>query len=122
MACDNLYVVVVERTFFDPTDPARQVSDATVPATCTTLKAAEEEAKMALIREGYETQSFLIYDVNDGCDEWKHGDDTIVYAETKWGEVLKVAIDTIPNTHRLRAGRSGRVEQLPYHILQTVIE
>jgi hypothetical protein len=122
MACDNLYVVVVERTFSDPRDPSGQLSNATVPATCTNLRAAKKEAKMNLAREGYEAESFPVYDVNNGCDERKHGDDVIVYAERQGGEVFKVAIDTITNTHGLRAGRSGRVEQLPYHILQTVIE
>lgn len=120
MANDNLYVV--KRTFFNPRDPAEQSFHVTVPATCTDLNVAKKEAKMALTREGYEADFFSVYDVNNGRDGWKHGDGVVVYAEGQGGEVLTVAIDTIPNTHGLRAGRSGRVEQLPYHILQTVIE
>ena len=120
MASENLYVV--KRTLFDPKDPAEQFFHVTVPATCTDLNVAKKEAKMALTREGYETYFFSVYDVNNGCDGWKHGDDVVVYAEGQGGEVLTVTIDTISNTHGLRAGRSRRVEQLPYHILQTVIE
>jgi hypothetical protein len=77
---------------------------------------------MALARESYETDFFSVYEVNNSCDGWKHGDRVIVYAEGQSGELLTVAIDTIPNTHKLRAGCSGRVEQLPFHIRQTVIE
>jgi hypothetical protein len=98
MANDNLYVV--KRTLFNPRDPAEQSFHVTVP----------------------ETDFFSVYDVNNGRDGWRHGDGVVVYAEGQGGEVLTVAIDTIPNTHGLRAGRSGRVEQLHYHILQTVIE
>jgi hypothetical protein len=120
MVSENFYVV--KRTLFNPGDPAEQSFHVTVPATCTDLNVAKKEAKMALTREGYETDFFSVYDVNNGCDGWKHGDGVVVYAEGQGGEVLTVAIDTIPNTHGLRAGRSGRIEQLPYHILQTVIE
>jgi hypothetical protein len=120
MANNNLYVV--KRTFFNPRDPVEQCVHITVPATCTDLNVAKKEAKMALTREGYGTDFFSVYDVNNDCDGWKHGDSVVVYAEGQGGEVLTIAIDTIPNIHGLRAGRSGRVEELPYHILQTVIE
>jgi hypothetical protein len=82
MANDNLYVV--KRTFFNPRDPAEQSFHVTVPATCTDLNVAKKEAKMALTREGYETDFFSVYDVNNDRDRWKHGDGVVVYAEG-WG-------------------------------------
>jgi hypothetical protein len=119
MADSNLYVVTL--TFFNLRN-LEQSLIVTVPATCTNLKAAKKEAKVVLAREGYDIRYFSVYNVDDGYNEWKYGDGVIVHAEGPGGEVFDVAIDNIPNTHGLRAGHSGRVKQLPYHILQTIIE
>ena len=66
MASENFYVV--KRTLFNPRDPAEQSFHVTVPATCTDLNVAKKEAKMALTREGYKTDFFSVYDVNNGRD------------------------------------------------------
>jgi hypothetical protein len=63
MASENFYVV--KRTLFNPRDLAEQSFYITVPATCTNLNVAKKEAKIALTREGYETNFFSVYDVNN---------------------------------------------------------
>jgi hypothetical protein len=103
IANDNLYVVI--RTLFNANN-LEQSFDVTVPAICANIQTAKKVAKMVLVNEGYNIESF----------------DIVVYAEGPDGEVFKVEMRAITNMLKLRAGRFGRVEQLNYHILQTVIE
>ncbi|KAF2688464.1 hypothetical protein K458DRAFT_414208 [Lentithecium fluviatile CBS 122367] len=120
MAAENLYIV--KRTFLDTNNPGQKEINVALPATFTDLKAAKNEAKNVLTWEGYETEFFSVYDVNDGTKEWKHGDGVIVYAEGPSGERFKVEIDTIPNALGLKAEGAERVQTPLYHVLQTVIE
>jgi hypothetical protein len=112
IANDNLYVVI--RTLFNANN-LEQSFDVTVPAICANIQTAKKVAKMVLVNEGYNIESFAVYDVNHGFSKWKHDDDIVVYAEGPDGEVFKVEMRAITNMLKLRAGRFGRV-------LQTVIE
>jgi hypothetical protein len=112
----------VKRTIFDPKDPAEPVFKIALPATFANLKAAKKEAREVLSKEGYETNFFSTYDVNNGDESWSHGDGAIVYARGTSGEVLKVEIDTIANSTRLLPDASGEIHPPLYHVLQTVID
>lgn len=120
MSTDSLYIV--KRTVSKPTTPTEPTVDIALPATFTNLQAAKNEARTLLAKEGYEKESFTTYDVNDGSKEWKHGDGVIVFAKGGAEEVIKVEIDTVPDTLGLQADSTGRVKAPLYHVLQTVIE
>lgn len=120
MTTDNLYVV--KRTVFNPKSPTEPTIDIALPATFTDLKAAKIKARTVLAEEGYEKEYFSIYDLNDDSKEWKYGDGVIVYAEGLAKEVLKVEIDTVPDTLGLQADSTGCVKAPLYHVLQTIIE
>jgi hypothetical protein len=116
MASENLYVI--KRTFTDPKTPDSKIA---LPATFTDLKAAKAEAKTILTKEGYETEFFPVYDVNDGHSQWKHGDGVIVYAEGPESEIIKVEIVTVGNVNGLKADGTGRVQSPLHYVLQTII-
>jgi hypothetical protein len=119
MPSDVLYLV--KRTFINPKDPVETRFDIDIPATFTDLKAAKEEAKSALINEGYERDFFPIYAVNNGSSDWKYGDGVIVYAEGPSHELFKVEIETTPNRDELEPDGTGRIRRSLHHILQTII-
>lgn len=120
MAIDNLYVV--KRTFIDPKTPNEPTVNIALPATFTDLEAAKNEARTLLSKEGYETDFFSKYDVNDDSAKWTHGDGTIVYAKGPSEELLQVEVDTVPDYIGLQADSRGRVKAPLYHVLQSVID
>ncbi|RDL41146.1 Uncharacterized protein BP5553_01125 [Venustampulla echinocandica] len=85
------------------------------------LDAAKAAARTALTDEGYIKDDFPTYDENDGKKQWTHGDGVIVFAKMGSGQELLVAIETTPNTHKLKGDGSGRVDGQLYYVLQTTI-
>jgi len=120
MTTESLYVV--KRTFVDPKNPAEPTFNVALPATFTDLKAAKNEARATLIKEGYDPDFFSEYDVNDNSKEWKHGDGVVVYAQGPADELFKVEINTVPKSFEPQADSTGRVQTPLYHVLQTIIE
>ncbi|KAH8733238.1 hypothetical protein GQ44DRAFT_766291 [Phaeosphaeriaceae sp. PMI808] len=120
MTTENLYVIL--RTIVDLKGPAEPTFSIALPAAFTNLKAAKDLAKNLLVGEGYEPDFFRRYEVNDGSKEWKHGDGVIVYGEGSSDDILKVEIQTVPDTIGLEIDSTGRVKAHLFHVLTTIID
>ncbi|KAF3047177.1 hypothetical protein E8E12_011559 [Didymella heteroderae] len=120
MDIDRLYVV--KRTLLiDQKNTAERTMNIALPATFADLAAAKKMAQLLLGKEGYETDYFSQYDVNNNSPEWKHGDNVIVYARGPSKELFYVEVETIPDYIGLQADNKGRVKAPLYHVLQTVV-
>lgn len=118
---DNIYVV--KRTYVDLKDPAEPAFHVALPATFSDLSSAKTFAKQVLRSEGYDTEFFRVYDVNDGTSAWKHDNGIIVFGEGPNGEEFQVAIDTVYNATQLDSEvKGGRVPKPLWHVLQTKID
>ncbi|EOA90230.1 hypothetical protein ACJQWK_07612 [Exserohilum turcicum] len=117
---DSLFVV--KRTILDPKAPTGLSFQIALPATFTDLRAAKEEAKALLSKEGYDTEFLTPYETKSDPSAWKHGDGVIVFAQAPSGQEFKVEIDTVANAAGLQADASGRIQQPLYHVVQTLIE
>jgi hypothetical protein len=118
----NLYII--KRLSFNPQSTTQPNHTIALPATFTSLAAAKKHAPHVLPREGYDTKFFSTYAIKDLCTHWPHEDGVHVYAQGPLGEILKVGIDTVPNTAGLPAADSttGLVTVPVWHVVQTFVE
>jgi len=112
----------VKRTITDLAEDNSGASRTTdILGTYTDLAAAKAAARSALATEGYVRDDFDVYEVNDGAEEWKHGDGAIVFAKAPAGQEFEVRLDTKPNINKLKGNASGEVEGFLHYVLQTTI-
>ena len=120
MASENLYLI--KRSYVDLKDPNETYFKVAILGAYTNLHTAKTAAKTILMTEGYDQSDFPKYEVNNGQDDWAHGDGVIVYAEGPSGEKFTVTIETVPNTVGLEGDQDGKVSQQLWHVLQMDVD
>lgn len=108
------------------TDYAADKSGATrttdILGTFTDLHAAKEAALKSLEKEGFKKDDFELYKVNDGSDDWAHGEGIMVFAKAPSGSEFEVRLDTKPNINKFKGNEQGAViEPYLHYVLQTTI-
>jgi hypothetical protein len=86
------------------------------------LPAAKATALTCLKTAGFLPSDFDIYEEKTDPENWKYGEDVLVYAKAPAGQEFRVRLDVTPNVRGLKGNDEGAVEGHLHYVLQTNID
>ena len=104
-------------------DPSSLTRTTNIYGTYISLPLAKAAARSCLKTAGYEPSEFSIYAEKSDPENWRYGEDVLVYAKAPSRTEFRVHVEvTSDNPTDLNANEQGEVEGHLYYVLQTRID